>query len=222
MSRMTRHRTRAVVLLATFTVAATLLAACSSKAPPAKPPTLRNGVAHVGPDATACRPAWRRGPQRARGHRRHALGAGHPPAAGHRGHPVQVVNLHDSSRADHHQGLSRPDPARWQQGRELRGVVLPGPNPAGLSAAEQAALAWYESIFKVRRWTPTRPRMPDIGMNAAGLQRAAHRHHGRDAGRGQRRVRLSQRLVPVQRGPRRRSPVRLPRRSRRRAAEPRR
>ena len=44
--------------------------------------------------------------------------------------------------------------------------MLPDASPAGLSGAEEAALAWYERKFGVRQVDAYSPPMPNIGMNA--------------------------------------------------------
>jgi hypothetical protein len=81
------------------------------------------------------------------------------------GIPSTVINLHDSSR----KAITRAFLARTlpggSQGGNFEGVVLPGPAPAGLSAGEKDALAWYERTFHVREVDAYSPPMPDIGMN---------------------------------------------------------
>lgn len=82
------------------------------------------------------------------------------------GIPSTVINLKDSSRA----AITRAFLARTLpgggHGGNFEGIVLPGPAPAGLSASEKDALAWYESTFHVRQVDAYSPPMPDIGMNA--------------------------------------------------------
>ena len=81
------------------------------------------------------------------------------------GIPATVINLHDSSR----KAITRAFLARTlpdgSQGGNFEGVVLPGPAPAGLSAGEEDALAWYERTFHVRQVDAYSPPMPGIGMN---------------------------------------------------------
>jgi hypothetical protein len=81
------------------------------------------------------------------------------------GIPSTVINLHDSSRkAITRAFLARTLPGGGQGGN-FEGIVLPGAAPAGLSAAEEDALAWYESTFHVRQVDAYSPPMPGIGMN---------------------------------------------------------
>jgi hypothetical protein len=82
------------------------------------------------------------------------------------GIPSTVVNLHDSSRATITRSfLARTEPGGGQAGN-FEGIVLPGPAPAGLSASEQDALAWYEGTFHVRQVDAYSPPVPAVGMNA--------------------------------------------------------
>jgi hypothetical protein len=82
------------------------------------------------------------------------------------GIPDTVVNLHDSSR----QVITRAFLARTLpgggKGGNFEGVVLPGSSPAGLSGAENDALAWYERRFNVREVDAYSPPMPDMGMTS--------------------------------------------------------
>jgi hypothetical protein len=82
------------------------------------------------------------------------------------GIPSTVINLHDTSR----KAITRPFLARTLpdggKGGNFEGIVLPSAAPAGLSAAEEDALTWYESTFKVRQVDAYSPPKPDIGMNA--------------------------------------------------------
>src|SRR6202041_2659596 len=67
------------------------------------------------------------------------------------GVPTTVINLHGSSRpAITRAYLARSLPGGGQGGN-FEGIVLPSASPAGLSAAEDDALAWYERTFKVRQ-----------------------------------------------------------------------
>jgi hypothetical protein len=81
------------------------------------------------------------------------------------GVPTTVINLHDSSR----QVITRAFLARTLpgggHGGNFEGIVLPGPAPSGLSAAEKDALAWYERTFNVRQVDAYSPPDPFIGMN---------------------------------------------------------
>ena len=82
------------------------------------------------------------------------------------GLPDRVVKLHDSSRpAITRAFLARTLPG-GAKGGKFDAVVLPGPRPAGLSGAEEAALAWYERRFKVREVDAYAPPDPDMGMSA--------------------------------------------------------
>lgn len=80
------------------------------------------------------------------------------------GIPSTVVNLKQPAR----QQITRAFLARTLpgggQGGNFDGVVLPGPSPAGPSAAEDAALIWYEQRFHVREVDAYSPPMPDMGM----------------------------------------------------------
>jgi hypothetical protein len=80
------------------------------------------------------------------------------------GLPTTVINLHDAS----HQVINRAFLARslpgGGQGGNFDGIVLPGPAPAGLSPAEDSALAWYEHKFGVRQVDAYSPPNPDTGM----------------------------------------------------------
>jgi len=81
------------------------------------------------------------------------------------GMPFTVVNLHDSSR----QTITRAFLARTLpdggKGGNFDGIVLPSADPPGLSGAENAALAWYESKFNVRQVDAYSPPTVDVGMN---------------------------------------------------------
>ena len=81
------------------------------------------------------------------------------------GIPSTVVSLHDSSR----KAITRAFLARTlpggSEGGNFEGIVLPSAAPAGLSAAEENALAWYERTFHVRQVDAYSPPMPGIGMN---------------------------------------------------------
>src|SRR5215469_12909880 len=78
--------------------------------------------------------------------------------------PSTVVSLEHPPR----QTITRAFLARTLPGGGIGGnfdgVVLPGPSPAGLSAAEDAALIWYEQRFHVREVDSYSPPMPDMGM----------------------------------------------------------
>ena len=139
-------------------------------------------------------------------------GRGHPPAADHRG---PAVHGHRPARllpVGHHPGRSwRAQLPDGTKGGNFDGIVLPSAAPQALSAAEEANLAWYERKFGVRQVDAYAPPDAQPGHElAAGLQRAAHRGRGRDPGRSPGRVRLPQRVVPVQRGAGRPRAVRLP------------
>jgi hypothetical protein len=78
--------------------------------------------------------------------------------------PSTVVNLHARRRPVISRAfLARTNPD-GTTGGNFDGVVLPGPSPAGLSAAENAALIWYEQSFHVREVDAYSPPMPDMGM----------------------------------------------------------
>jgi hypothetical protein len=80
------------------------------------------------------------------------------------GIPETVVNLHDSSRPVlTREFLARSLPAGGMGGN-FDGIVVPGDTVAGLSAAEQASLAWYERTFGVRQVDAYSPPHPDTGM----------------------------------------------------------
>ena len=81
------------------------------------------------------------------------------------GIPSTVINLHDSSRKVITRAfLARTLPGGGNGGN-FEGIVLPSQAPAGLSAAEEDALAWYERTFHVRQVDAYSPPMPGIGMN---------------------------------------------------------
>jgi hypothetical protein len=81
------------------------------------------------------------------------------------GLPTTVINLHDSSRrAITRAYLARSLPGGGRGGN-FEGIVLPSAAPAGLSAAEDHALAWYERTFKVRQVDAYTAPEPDTGMN---------------------------------------------------------
>ena len=92
------------------------------------------------------------------------------------GIPSTVINLHDSSRKVITRAfLARTLPGGGKGGN-FEGIVLPGPAPSGLSAAEQSALAWYERTFHVRQVDAYSPPTPELGMNLpvyGGLLRGA-------------------------------------------------
>jgi hypothetical protein len=81
------------------------------------------------------------------------------------GIPSTVINLHDSSRKAITRAFLARTPPDGSQGGNFEGVVLPGPAPAGLSAGEEDALAWYERTFHVRQVDAYSPPMPGVGMN---------------------------------------------------------
>ena len=91
--------------------------------------------------------------------------------------------------------------------------MLPGPAPSGLSAAEESALAWYERTFRVRQVDAYSPPDPFVGMNPPVYSGPLSWRRPCDQGGDGCRVRLPQRLVPVQRGGGRLRAVRLPRRA---------
>jgi hypothetical protein len=105
------------------------------------------------------------------------------------GIPTTFINLHDSSRKSITRAfLARTLPGGGHGGN-FEGIVLPGPVPSGLSAAEESALAWYERTFRVRQVDAYSPPDPFIGMNppvySGPLSGAAHvTKAGRDAGFG--------------------------------------
>ena len=81
------------------------------------------------------------------------------------GVPTTVIDLHGSSRpAITRAFLARTLPGGGQGGT-FEGIVLPSAAPAGLSAAEDDALAWYERTFKVRQVDAYTMPEPDLGMN---------------------------------------------------------
>jgi hypothetical protein len=81
------------------------------------------------------------------------------------GIPGTVVNLRDSSRKIiTRRFLARARPGGGPGGN-FEGIVLPGPAPSRLSAAELSALTWYERTFHVRQVDAYSPPGPDMGMN---------------------------------------------------------
>jgi hypothetical protein len=81
------------------------------------------------------------------------------------GLPDRVIRLHNPFRpAITRAFLARTLPG-GAKGGNFDAVVLPGPSPAGLSGAEEAALAWYEHRFKVREVDAYAPPDPDMGMS---------------------------------------------------------
>ena len=118
------------------------------------------------------------------------------------GMPTTVINLHDSvPAADHHPGVPRPHacPAAAMAATS-RGSCCPAPPLRACPRPRKPRWPGTSARSGCARWTPTRRPCPTVGMNPPGLQRAAQWHSDRDQGRGQSRVRLPQRLVPVQRG----------------------
>lgn len=82
------------------------------------------------------------------------------------GVPSTTINLKSSSRHLITRGLLARTLPDGSQGGNFEGIVLPDASPAGLSASEEDALAWYENTFKVRQVDAYSPPMPAIGMNA--------------------------------------------------------
>jgi hypothetical protein len=80
------------------------------------------------------------------------------------GIPETVVNLHGSSRPVLSKGFLARSLPTGGMGGNFDGIVLPGDTVAGLSAAEQANLAWYERTFGVRQVDAYSPPHPDTGM----------------------------------------------------------
>lgn len=82
------------------------------------------------------------------------------------GLPATVIDLRDASR----QVITRAFLARrlpgGTRGGNFDGIVLPSAVPPGLSAAEQANLAWYERRFGVRQVDAYSPPVPDLGMSS--------------------------------------------------------
>ncbi len=105
------------------------------------------------------------------------------------GIPTTVINLHNSSRKSITRAfLARTLPGGGHGGN-FEGIVLPGPAPSGLSAAEESALAWYERTFRVRQVDAYSPPDPFVGMNppvySGPLSGAVHvTKAGADAGFG--------------------------------------
>jgi hypothetical protein len=82
------------------------------------------------------------------------------------GIPETVVDLHDASRpVINREFLARSLPTGGKGGN-FDGIVVPGDTPAGLSANEQASLAWYEQKFGVRQVDAYTPPHPDTGMTS--------------------------------------------------------
>jgi hypothetical protein len=82
------------------------------------------------------------------------------------GVPATVISLRAASRPAITRGfLTRPAPG-GRRGGNFAGVVLPGADPAGLTGAEQAALARYERDFGVRQVDAYGPPQPALGMTA--------------------------------------------------------
>jgi hypothetical protein len=80
------------------------------------------------------------------------------------GIPETVVNLHDSSRPVINRDFLARSLPTGGKGGNFDGIVLPGDTEAGLSAHEQASLAWYEGTFGVRQVDAYSPPKPDTGM----------------------------------------------------------
>src|ERR1700722_14973986 len=163
MGKRARQRSRAV-MVAVAVAAVTALAACGAGGP-TKP-----GTPYMTPSTT---PVPTPPPVAPHGGVTRAVlvaPAGTPPvqALGAQltaeGVPTTVINLHGSSRpAITRAYLARSLPGGGQGGN-FEGIVLPSASPAGLSAAEDDALAWYERTFKVRQVDAYTVPEPDLGM----------------------------------------------------------
>jgi hypothetical protein len=85
---------------------------------------------------------------------------------GREGVPDTVISLRGARRTVITSAfLSRSLPGGGRGGN-FDGVVLPGPDPAGLTGAEQAALAAYERDFGVRQVDAYAPPQASLGMSA--------------------------------------------------------
>jgi len=80
------------------------------------------------------------------------------------GIPETVVDLHDPSRPQLTRAFLARSLPTGGKGGNFDGIVLPGDTVAGLSAAEQASLAWYEQKFGVRQVDAYSPPHADTGM----------------------------------------------------------
>jgi hypothetical protein len=81
------------------------------------------------------------------------------------GVPTTIINLHDSSRNTITRAFLARSLPGGGQGGNFEGIVLPSAAPAGLSAAEDDAMAWYERRFEVRQVDAYSAPSPHIGMN---------------------------------------------------------
>jgi hypothetical protein len=87
------------------------------------------------------------------------------------GMPSTVVNLKGSHPVISRSFLARSLPGGGKGGN-FDGIVLPGLAPSGLTAAEQAALTWYETKFGVRAVDAFVPPAASTGMSAPGYSGA--------------------------------------------------
>ena len=176
MGRSTRPRPRRAALAAALAATAALAAACGRAAP--APPASNHH---------ATTPAVTQQAATAVPHRGVRLNVlvvtdGSPPVEAIRqqltveGVPVTVVSLHGPSRpAITGAFLSRTLPDGTKSGN-FDGVVLPSAAPAGLSRAEQTALARYERRFAVRQVDAYSPPGAELGMSTpvySGLLRGS-------------------------------------------------
>ncbi len=163
MGNWTGRRSAAIVLAAVLAAVAALAAACDQGA--AKP-----RVHHAAAPLTSAPTAPPVGPHGGVDLNVLVVTDGTPAVEAIRqqlateGLPSTVINLRDSSR----QSITRAFLARTLPGGtkagNFDGIVLPGPSPSALSAAENAALAWYERRFHVRQADAYSPPMPNLGM----------------------------------------------------------
>jgi hypothetical protein len=164
-----------MVTLATALTAVVVLAAACDQAPPKAAPAATSRPA---PSASVLASPPPVGPHGGVNLNVLVVTDGSPPVEAVRqqlaveGMPTTVVNLRDSSR----QAITRAFLARTlpggTQGGNFDGIVLPGAAPSGLSAAEQASLAWYETKFGVRQVDAYAPPTPDLGMDPPGYSGA--------------------------------------------------
>jgi hypothetical protein len=82
------------------------------------------------------------------------------------GVPVTVLSLRDAARPRITGTYLSRTLASGVRGGNFNGIVLPGPDPAGLSGSEQRALARYERSFRVRQVDAYSPPAAANGMSA--------------------------------------------------------
>jgi hypothetical protein len=81
------------------------------------------------------------------------------------GVPATVISLRGRHPALTAAFLTRPAPG-GARGGSFDGIVLPGPDPRGLTGADGAALTAYEREFGVRQVDAYAPPQPAVGMSA--------------------------------------------------------